>query len=89
VGAPDWIIEILSPGTSQKDFTEKYSIYQFAGVQEYWVVHPHETTVLIYHLDSSGEYQLARKTPFLRHELAPTKNFPKFTTDLSDVFSEK
>jgi Uma2 family endonuclease len=34
-GAPDWIIEILSPATSQKDLTDKFDLYQHAGVQEY------------------------------------------------------
>jgi Uma2 family endonuclease len=85
-GAPDWIIEILSPATSQKDFTEKYEIYQFAGVREYWVVHPHEATVLIYHLDDQGEYQLVRKTPFLRHERTPAGIFPDFGVLLERVF---
>lgn len=85
-GAPDWIIEILSPATSQKDFTDKYDIYQFAGVQEYWVIHPHEATVFIYQLDDQGEYQLLRKTPFLQHETAPAGIFPDFGVDLNRVF---
>ena len=85
-GAPDWIIEILSPATSQKYFTDKYEIYQFAGVQEYWVVHPHEATVFIYQLDDQGEYQLLRKTPYLRHETAPAGIFPDFGVRLDRVF---
>lgn len=87
-GAPDWIIEILSPATSQKDFTEKYDIYQFAGVSEYWVVHPHEATVLIYTLDEQGEYQLRRKTPYLRHEIVAPGVFPELAVDLGLVFGE-
>lgn len=85
-GAPEWIIEMLSPATSKKDFTDKYEIYQFAGVQEYWVVHPHEATVLIYHLDGQGEYQLVRKIPFLRDETAPAGIFPGFGVQLGRVF---
>ena len=44
-GAPDWILEILSPATSKKDLTEKFDIYQNAGVQEYWVVYPFEKII--------------------------------------------
>lgn len=88
IGAPDWIIEILSPTTSQKDYTEKYEIYQHAGVREYWVVHPHEATVSIYRLDATGEYQLLRKTPFLRHEIAPSGVFSEFGVDLGRVFED-
>ena len=48
IGAPDWIIEILSPHTSSKDLTEKFDVYEEAGVKEYWVVHPQEQTLLVY-----------------------------------------
>lgn len=48
IGAPDWIIEILSPPTSSKDLTEKFDVYEEAGVKEYWVVHPQEQTLLVY-----------------------------------------
>ena len=36
-GAPDWVIEILSKGTAQKDLKDKFEIYQHAGVREYWI----------------------------------------------------
>ena len=42
LGAPDWIVEILSKFTSAKDLNEKFSVYEEAGVREYWVVHPQE-----------------------------------------------
>src|SRR5258705_9093510 len=48
LGAPDWIIEILSQHTSSKDLREKFEVYEKAGVGEYWVVHPQEQTVLVY-----------------------------------------
>jgi len=56
-GAPDWIIEILSPVTSKKDLTDKYEIYQNAGVKEYWVVYPSEQIIAPYLLDDSNIYQ--------------------------------
>ena len=70
-GAPDLIIEILSPATVQKDLKEKFDLYQHSGVQEYWVVHPSDKTVIPYRLDADGVYQLVRKTPFTKDELIP------------------
>lgn len=87
-GAPDWIIEILSPATSQKDLNDKFEIYQFAGVREYWVAHPHEGTLLIYRLDENGRYQLLRQTPFTKGEKAPVFVFPGFEVDLDEVFGD-
>ena len=39
-GAPDLVVEILSPSTSRKDQNEKYNLYERSGVKEYWVVEP-------------------------------------------------
>jgi len=42
IGAPDLIIEILSPGNSKKENIFKYDLYEEAGVKEYWIVFPSE-----------------------------------------------
>ncbi|HFC01138.1 MAG TPA: Uma2 family endonuclease [Phaeodactylibacter sp.] len=86
-GAPDWIIEILSPATSQKDLTEKFDIYQHAGVQEYWVVYPFEKIIAPYRLDKNGRYQLLRTNPFVIGEKIPVGVFSDFEIDLKKVFS--
>ena len=39
-GAPDLVVEILSPSTSRKDLHEKFVLYQRSGVKEYWVIDP-------------------------------------------------
>lgn len=39
-GAPDLVVEILSPSTSGKDQREKYRVYEEAGVREYWIIDP-------------------------------------------------
>lgn len=85
-GAPDWIIEILSPRTASKDLNEKFQLYQHAGVQEYWVVHPHEGTLLVYVLNEVGEYQLIRSRPFVKGELVKPTIFPDLEVELADVF---
>lgn len=48
VGAPDWIIEITSPGTQTRDYGIKLFKYRSAGVREYWIVNPKTRTVNVY-----------------------------------------
>ena len=55
VGAPDMVIEILSPSTSKKDVTIKFDKYLQAGVKEYWIVSPDSKTVIV-HILKNGEY---------------------------------
>ena len=54
-GAPDLIIEILSPSTSKKDLNEKFQLYEKYGVKEYWVVDPGNKFIQIFHLQSEGK----------------------------------
>ncbi len=56
LGAPDLIIEILSPSTGSKDMTDKKDIYEFSEVPEYWIVHPHDGTVVVYLLNEQKKY---------------------------------
>ena len=57
VGAPDWIIEILSPGNLARDTKEKFDLYEENGVGEYWIVSPGEKSITIYVL-REGRYQV-------------------------------
>ena len=47
-GAPDWIIEVVSPGNPENDYIRKLNLYKDAGVREYWIVNPMKQTVLVY-----------------------------------------
>jgi Uma2 family endonuclease len=87
VGAPDWIIEVLSPRTAGKDLNEKFELYEEAGVKEYWVVHPQEQTVLVYTLDTMGKYQGLLK-PYTRRDKIQPLTFPALVVDLGEVFEE-
>ena len=49
-GAPDWIIEVLSPATARHDHLTKRALYERAGVREYWLVHPVNRVVTVYTL---------------------------------------
>jgi Uma2 family endonuclease len=86
-GAPDWIIEILSQSTAQKDLNEKFDLYQNAGVKEYWIVHPEEGTILVYLLDQEGQYQLLRQRPFFTGEKIPSGVLPGFEVPVGEVFN--
>ncbi len=50
-GAPDWIIEIISPGNPGHDLIYKLNLYAKARVREYWIVDPRSETVLVYYLE--------------------------------------
>lgn len=47
-GAPDWIIEIVSTGSSERDYRDKLMLYKNAGVKEYWIVDPSDKKVIVY-----------------------------------------
>ena len=47
-GAPDWVIEIVSPGSKRMDYFIKSFKYRTAGVKEYWIVDPDRNRVMIY-----------------------------------------
>ena len=51
-GAPDWVIEIASPSNVTHDYVEKLSLYDKAGVREYWIVNPDDKSVVVYRFDS-------------------------------------
>ena len=58
-GAPDMVVEILSPSTQRHDRLTKFNLYQRAGVREYWIVDPAERLVWVYTLEEDGFYHTA------------------------------
>ena len=56
-GAPDWIIEIVSPACRKMDYFTKLFKYRTAGVREYWIVDPLKNLILIYNFDTSDSEQ--------------------------------
>jgi Uma2 family endonuclease len=67
-GAPDFVVEVLSPATASHDYLLKRHAYERAGVREYWLVHPADRMVTCYRL-VDGRYgepvmqELAGTTP--------------------------
>jgi Uma2 family endonuclease len=57
-GAPDLVIEIVSPESFQRDRGAKFLAYETAGVPEYWLINPWRKQAEFYQLDGEGYYQL-------------------------------
>ena len=86
IGAPDIVIEILSPGNNKMELLHKYGIYEEFGVKEYWVVGPVEKTLLKYTLDAKGKYQPSKL--FTLSERVHSEVLPGFELDLDAVFED-
>ncbi len=57
-GAPDWIIEVVSPSSRQIDYMKKLFKYRSAGVREYWIVDPDKNRITVYNFETedNAEY---------------------------------
>ena len=86
IGAPDLVVEILSPGNNTKELLNKYTIYEEFGVKEYWIVSPEEKTLLKYTLDQQGKYQPSKL--FTLTEKVYSEVLPGFELDLDEVFED-
>ena len=84
VGAPDMIIEILSPANPRHDTAVKFRLYQKAGVREYWVVDPDRKTVSV-HVLEKGKYFTA---VYFDDDIVPVSVLSGCQIYLSDVFEE-
>jgi len=86
IGAPDLIVEILSPGNSKKDLKIKYLLYEEAGVREYWIVFPSEQVLQQFILNEQGKFEL--RNSYAEDEKFCSYIFPELEVDLSEVFKE-
>ena len=53
-GAPDWIIEIVSPGSIRHDYSTKNFLYAEAGVREYWIIDPLKEQTMVYRYENNS-----------------------------------
>jgi len=87
LGAPDLIVEILSPGNSTKEMKTKKELYAECGVREYWIVDPERETLTRFLLETDGEcYGLAQI--FTNVETMTAFIFPDMEVKLQDLFEE-
>jgi len=86
IGAPDIVVEILSPGNNKKELINKYEVYEEAAVKEYWIVSPSHKTFFRYILNENGKF---RPTKMLTEgEEVTTKIIPGFKLVLEEVFKD-
>jgi Uma2 family endonuclease len=83
LGAPDLVIEILSPGNNKRELKNKYEVYEESGVKEYWVIHPNEQTLLIYSL-RDGKFQASRL--FASGDIVESVCVPGMRIDMEQLF---
>ena len=86
VGAPDIVVEILSPGNNKKELRNKYEVYEEAGVKEYWIIHPSERTFLKYTLDNQNLFQPSKL--MVGGDELTSSVLPGFVMDLNEIFEE-
>lgn len=85
LGAPDLIIEILSPGNSKKEMKDKYEVYEESGVKEYWLVDIANECVFVYVLDKSGKYVGLK--PFVTEDVIESNTLKGFNISTLDIFN--
>ena len=84
-GAPDLVIEILSPSNTAIEMEEKHDLYEAAGVREYWVVNPKKNTVTVYCLQADGVFS---GKIYKAADTVPVGVLPGFSIGLERVFAE-
>ena len=84
-GAPDFIVEILSPSSLRHDRVTKFNLYQEAGVREYWIVDPESQTVQVFLL-KDGHFRAVEL--YNADAVAEVIVLPGCRISLSDVFSK-
>ena len=82
-GAPDLIVEILSPNNSKHDVHTKFDLYEESGVKEYWMVEPVEKMILVYTL--RNEKYIGLK-PFTMGGIIESPLFPEMKIEVDAVF---
>ena len=82
-GAPDWIIEILSPHTTKKDIQDKFDLYEESGVQEYWIIEPKNNTVEVFVLEND---KYKRVKAYVQDDVIACHTINDLEIDLKEVF---
>ncbi|MCI5168440.1 MAG: Uma2 family endonuclease [Candidatus Electrothrix sp. GM3_4] len=87
IGAPDLVIEILSPSTAAKDLKVKRVLYEQHGVKVYWLLHPTDRIAMLYTLDQDGQYGKAQILD--SDDTLISIHFDQLQIELSSIFTDE
>ena len=85
IGAPDIVVEILSPGNNARELRNKFDIYEESGVREYWIISPENETFLVYML-KDGKFIPGRV--MAAGDMFTSVVLPGFKIELEDLFTK-
>lgn len=85
-GAPELVIEILSPGNTKKEMKYKFELYEAAGVLEYWIVDPTEKVIFQYVLENK---QFINHRPLIEEDSIQSVAISGFLLPLASIFEKK
>jgi len=89
IGAPDLIVEVISPSTSKKDLNQKFFLYEKSGVREYWVVYPNDKAVMVFLLQPNDKYDEGTTYEVINGATkVPVQTLPGLVMDLEEVFAD-
>lgn len=87
LGAPDIVVEILSPGNNKTELKNKYEVYEEAGVKEYWIIQPQGKTFFKYVLNEKGQFQPTKLLTL--GDVVTSLLLPNFALNLDEVFADR
>ena len=85
-GAPDLVVEIVSPDSGYHDRGRKFELYETYGVAEYWIVDPDERVVEVYHLQEKTYHRIG---VFSRDDRLTARAVSNVTVDLAAIFPRR
>jgi len=85
-GAPDIVIEILSPGNSHREMKDKFDLYEASFIPEYWIVDPEHEDVVVYSLNEQNQYVGSR--PYVSNDILRSSFLEGLEIDLTMVFKK-
>lgn len=87
LGAPDLVIEVLSPSTKKKDVEDKFQLYEYNGVKEYWIASSDDELITVFDLDNNGKYQFRKIFP--QGSIIKSSSIEGLEVNTDDVFLGK
>ncbi len=84
-GAPDLLVEIISPSSAGRDMKTKRNLYEKHGIREYWLIHPHDKIALVYLLGADRHY--GKAAVYAQDDIIESGIFEGLKIRLSDLFA--